>query len=190
MASFAEKYRTPVGSKPQTEWKGGILPANINPVNPYGALGKYSGLGAVNKFTGGRLVPALTGARMGMMFGPAGAAVGALLGATGIGRSIFGGEDKPSPREMLMYHYGKVGQLRARAEAETNPRKRARFEKKLEANKSQVEKYAFKLDKKVNPKSQFLGPRSFDEIEAGRQKYIEAAKAGPATSTRTILRTL
>ena len=108
-----------------------------------------------------------------------------------ISNTLFGGEEnKPSNREMLMYHFGKVGALQARAESEQNPKKLAKLSKQIDKNKYATEKYAYKLDQKFRRGAQFLPPRTYDQIAAGRQAYVNSLTAAPNTPTRTIMRTL
>jgi len=161
-----------IGKKPEERFRSGLV-GQLDPISReigrIPAVGKV--MGGVSKFMGSGIGK--------MMFDP-----------LGISGSLFGSNDKPSNREMLMYHYSKVGALQARAEAETNPKRLAELQRKLNNNKGKVEKYAYKMDKRHRPGGKFLPPRTFDEIDEGRKAYMEKMTAGPDAPTRTITRTL
>lgn len=161
-----------IGSKPQTEF---------NLKGPMGSMAKFA-----EKSPMGSVIGPMAGKVMGKMnsFASKIPGIGGMLGG------MFGSEDKPSAKEMLLYHYGKVGQLQARAEAETDPRKLEKLTKKLNANKGAVEKFAYKMDRKSRKGGAFLPPRTFDEINSSRQAFMEKMQAGPETTKRTILRSL
>jgi hypothetical protein len=166
MATWAERYRAPVGNKPEERFRLGMI-GQMNPM-----MREMGRIPAVNSMLG--KISSFTSKMPG----------GNIMGG------MFGSNDRPSSKDLLMYHYGKVGALQARAEAETDPRKLANLNKKIEKNMSSTEKFAYKLDKKHRPGAKFLGPRTFAEIDAGRQAYIQKMQAGPSAPVRTILRTL
>lgn len=167
MATWAEKYKSPLGPKPEERFRSGLV-GQMNPMmremGRLQAVGKV--LGKMSNFAS-------------KMPGPLGSMAG----------SIFGSNDKPSAKDLLMYHYGKVGALKQKAEGETDPKKLAHLNRAIENNMSKTEKYAYKLDKKHRPGARFLGPRTFAEIDAGRQAYVQRMQGGQAP-TRTILRSL
>jgi hypothetical protein len=166
MATWAEKYKAPVGSKPGERFRSGMV-GQMNPM-----MREMGRIPAVNNMLG-----KMSSFTSKMPFG-------------GMMGGLFGSNDKPSAKDLLMYHYGKVGALQAKAEAETDPRKLAKLDKKIENNMSATERYAYKLDKKHRPGARVLGPRTFAEIDAGRQAYVQRMQAGPSAPVRTILRTL
>lgn len=160
MATWAESYQSKL-SKPKTEFQPGIgMGIRMNPIMMMG---------------GNSFAQKIASSPLNKL--------------PGFG-SIFGSNDRPSAKDLLMYHYGKVGALQQKAQGETDPRKIANLNKKIEKNMSATEKYAYKLDKKTRPGAKFLGPRTFAEIDAGRQAYMQRMQAGPSAPTRTILRTL
>lgn len=157
-----------IGNKPEERFRSGLM-GQINPMAR--EMGRIQAVGSV----------------MGRMSNFANKLPGPIGSIAG---SMFGSNDKPSARDMLMYNYSRVGALQARAESETDPKRLAKINKKIDKSKGAVEKYAYKLDQKYRPGSKFLPPRTFDEIDAGRNTYLEKMTAGPQASTRTIKRTL